>query len=80
MPLEEKYDGVQRLVQIGKEKGYVLYDEVNEVLPGDLAAGPELDDLLANLDSAGIEILEDAKDLEKKLEEGDDLRLGVDRL
>jgi RNA polymerase primary sigma factor len=73
LPLEEKYDGVQRLVQIGKEKGYVLYDEVNEVLPGDLAAGPELDDLLANLDSAGIEILEDAKDFEKKLEEGDDL-------
>ena len=71
--MEEKYDGVQRLVQIGKEKGYVLYDEVNEALPGDLAAGPELDDLLANLDGAGIEILEDAKDFEKKLEESDDL-------
>ena len=37
MALDDKYDGLQRLVQMGKEKGYVLYDEVSEVLPGDLA-------------------------------------------
>ena len=39
--LDEKYDGLQRLVQMGKEKGYVLYDEVSEVLPGDLAGGTD---------------------------------------
>jgi len=70
--LEDKYDGLQRLVQMGKEKGYVLYDEVNEVLPGDLPGGAELEDVLANLDGAGIEILEEAKDFEKKLEEGEE--------
>ncbi len=45
----------------GKEKGYVLYDEVNDILPDDIAAGPELDDLLAGLDTAGVEILEEPK-------------------
>jgi RNA polymerase primary sigma factor len=54
---------------MGKEKGYVLYDEVSEVLPGDLEGGAELDDVLAGLDVAGIEILEEAKDFEKKLED-----------
>src|ERR1051325_4319815 len=67
--IEDKYDGLQRLVQLGKEKGYVLYDEVNEVLPGDLPGGADLEDVLAGLDGAGIEILEEPKDFEKKLEE-----------
>ena len=66
MAIDDKYDGIQRLVQMGKEKGYVLYDEVSEVLPGDLPGGAELEDVLAGLDVAGIEILEEPKDFEKK--------------
>jgi RNA polymerase primary sigma factor len=71
--IDDKYDGIQRLVQMGKEKGYVLYDEVSEVLPGDLPGGSELEDVLAGLDVAGIEILEEPKDFEKKLEETEEL-------
>jgi RNA polymerase primary sigma factor len=71
--LEDKYEGLQRLVQMGKEKGYVLYDEVSEVLPGDAPGGAELEDVLAGLDTAGIEILEEPKDFEKKLEEGEEI-------
>jgi len=71
--IDDKYDGIQRLVQMGKEKGYVLYDEVNEVLPTELPGGSELEDVLAGLDVAGIEILEEPKDFEKKLEETEDL-------
>jgi len=71
--IDDKYDGLQRLVQLGKEKGYVLYDEVSEVLPGELPGGAELEDVLAGLDGAGIEILEEPKDFEKKLEEGEEL-------
>ena len=73
MALEDKFEGLQRLVQMGKEKGYVLYDEVSELLPDDLNGGAELGDVLAGLDGAGIEILEDAKDFEKKLEESEEL-------
>jgi len=58
----------------GKEKGYVLYDEVSELLPADLNNGPDLDDLLAGLDGAGIEILEEPKiEFDKKLEEAEEL-------
>jgi len=71
--VDDKFDGLQRLVQMGKEKGYVLYDEVSEVLPGDLGPGADLEDVLAGLDGAGIEILEEAKDFEKKLEDTEEL-------
>jgi RNA polymerase primary sigma factor len=58
----------------GKEKGYVLYDEVSEVLPTELNNGSELDELLAGLDGAGIEILEEPKlEFDKKLEETEEL-------
>jgi RNA polymerase primary sigma factor len=73
LAIDDKYEGLQRLVQLGKEKGYVLYDEVNEVLPGESPGGADLEDVLAGLDGAGIEILEEPKDFEKKLEEGEEL-------
>jgi RNA polymerase primary sigma factor len=71
--LDDKFEGLQRLVQMGKEKGYVLYDEVSEVLPGDIGAGADLDEVLAGLDVAGIEILEEPKDFDKKIEDGEEL-------
>ncbi len=73
MQADDKYGRLKHLMDIGKEKGFVLYDDVNEILPDDLAAGPELDELLADLDHAGVEILEEPKlDFEKKGEEGDE--------
>jgi len=72
--IEEKYDRVKRLMDVGKERGYVLYDEVSDVLPADLNGGGDLDDVLAGFDGAGIEILEDPKpEFDKKLEEGEDV-------
>ncbi len=58
----------------GKEKGYVLYDEVNDLLTEDYPGGRELDDLLSELDSAGVEILEEPKiEFDKKLEDGEEV-------
>ena len=57
----------------GKEKGYVLYDEVNELLTEEFPGGRELDDLLSELDTAGVEILEEPKiEFDKKVEEGEE--------
>src|SRR5436305_13071757 len=58
----------------GKEKGYVLYDEVNELLTDEFATGGrEIDDLMSDLDTAGVEILEEPKvEFDKKLEEGEE--------
>ncbi len=71
MAIEDKYGRLKQLVDEGKEKGYVLYDDVSELLPDYIAPGPELDELLVSLDGAGVEILEEPK-LEK-IEETDDL-------
>jgi RNA polymerase primary sigma factor len=72
--LEEKYGRLKRLVDAGKEKGFLLYDEINEILPDDVVGGPVLDELLADLDSAGVEILEEPKlAFDRKPEETEEL-------
>ncbi|HVC19542.1 MAG TPA: RNA polymerase sigma factor RpoD [Vicinamibacterales bacterium] len=58
MSIEEKYDEVRQLISIGKEKGYLLYDEVNELLPSEITSSDELDDLFNTFGSAGIEVLD----------------------
>ncbi len=59
MGLEEKYDEVQKLIDMGKEKGYLLYDEVSDLLPPEISASAEdLDDLFVAFGTAGIEVIE----------------------
>ncbi len=58
----------------GKEKGYVLYDDVNDLLAEDYPGGRELDELLTELDTAGVEILEEPKaEFDKKSDEAEEL-------
>ncbi len=61
MSIEEKYDEIRQLITIGKEKGYLLYDEVNELLPADITSSEELDDLFSTFGSAGIEVVDSEK-------------------
>src|SRR5579871_3444752 len=68
-------------METGKEKGFVLYDEVNDLITEEFPSGREFEDLLTDLDSAGVEILEEPKlDFEKKDEAEDfaDLELAQD--
>jgi RNA polymerase primary sigma factor len=58
LSIEEKYDEVRQLITIGKEKGYLLYDEVNEMLPSEITSSDELDDLFNTFGSAGIEVID----------------------
>ncbi len=61
MPLviEEKYDQVRQLINMGKERGYLLYDEVNDILPVEVHSSEEIDDLLSTFERYGINIYED---------------------
>jgi RNA polymerase primary sigma factor len=58
---EDRYSRFQQLIELGKEKGYVLYDDVTDFLPDELGAGPQLEDLLAGLDAAGVDLLEEPR-------------------
>ena len=57
--LEEKYEAVRELIAVGKERGYLLYDEVNDSLPAEVHSSEEIDDLLTTFERNGIEIYED---------------------
>ena len=82
LSLEEKYDEVRQLIQIGKEKGYLLYDEVNEILPPDITTSDELDELFTTFGNAGIEVVDsEQKYREEKLldrrSEGSEIELDL---
>ena len=57
-PIEDD-DNFQQLLVIGKERGYLLYEEINDSLPPDVLSSQEIDDVLAFLERQGIEIHED---------------------
>ena len=64
--IDEKYDEVRQLLALGKEKGFLLYEEVNDMLPVELTSSEELDDLFSVLGNAGIEVV----DSERKYRDG----------
>jgi len=71
---EEKSSRIRNLVDVGKEKGYLLYDDVSEILPDDLSGGSNLEDILADLEGAGVELLVEPKEIGfgTKFEEGEE--------
>ena len=58
LSIQDKYDGVKELINLGKEKGYLLYDEVNDVLPEDITASEDLDQIFYLFGDAGIEVID----------------------
>src|SRR6478609_1613299 len=85
LSIEVKYDEVRQLINIGKEKGYLLYDEVNELLPADITSPDELDELLSIFGSAGIEVIDsdqkylrdDVKPIDRTSEGAEELELDL---
>ncbi len=59
MTVEEKHPELRGLIALGKERGYLLYDEIFQALPEDVANAPEeLDDVYIRLGDFGIEIVD----------------------
>jgi RNA polymerase primary sigma factor len=62
LSLEDRFDEVRQLIIIGKEKGFLLYDEVNDLLPAELTSSPEdLDELMSIFAAAGIDLVDSDK-------------------
>ena len=49
---------VKSLIEKGKERGFVTYDELNKVLPDDMVSPDKLDAVLQKMDDLGIELVE----------------------
>ncbi len=75
MAMEDKYeDDIQKLIDTGKEKGYLTYGEVNDLIPNDLNSPDDLDDLITTIGTQGIDLLDEGgpKFGGDKYEEGED--------
>jgi RNA polymerase primary sigma factor len=84
LALDDKFDDIKKLIDAGKEKGYLTYDQVNELIPPDLNSPEELDDLLTTIGTQGIDVLDGPKlpaaGLDKKFDEdemGEDVELDL---
>src|SRR5512132_3452197 len=77
LSIEEKYDEVRQLITMGKEKGYLLYEEVNDMLPSEISSSDDLDDIFSMFGSMGIEVVDSEQRIRepKEGEEGQELDL-----
>jgi RNA polymerase primary sigma factor len=77
----EKFeDDIQNLIETGKEKGYLTYGDVNDMLPEEMGSAEDMDDLLTTIGSQGIDLLDAPKfgaDKDFELEEGEDVELDL---
>ena len=55
---EKKVDDVKNLIDLGKEKGFLTYEEVNDVLPPDVTSPEVIDDIMVLFSDMDIEILD----------------------
>ncbi len=82
MALDDKFEDIKKLIDAGKEKGYLTYDQVNDLIPGDVHSPDDLDDLLTTIGTQGIDVLDVGKGLPseqkyEELEESEDVELDL---
>jgi RNA polymerase primary sigma factor len=58
---EPKLEELDRLISVGKQKGYLTYDEVNDALPSDIVSLDQLDDIMMMFGAMDIEVVDSAK-------------------
>jgi RNA polymerase primary sigma factor len=74
MAKKSSMEEVQQLIDLGKEKGYLTYDEVNDILPADMVSSDQLDDVMSMFGEMDIEVV----DSEQKISLGKDQVLDED--
>ncbi len=82
LAIDDKFeDDIHSLIDVGKEKGYLTYGDVNEMMPDEMATSPDdIDDLITTIGTQGIDLLDGPKfgtDKDFELEEGEDVELDL---
>ncbi|MFN3459764.1 MAG: RNA polymerase sigma factor region1.1 domain-containing protein, partial [Oceanibaculum sp.] len=60
---------VKRLIQKGKERGYITYDELNAALPSDQMSSEQIEDIMTQLSEMGVNVIDD-EDKEEREDRG----------
>ena len=50
---------VKKMIAEAREKGYITYDQLNQVLPPDQVSSEQIEDVMSMLSEMGINIIED---------------------
>ena len=61
MSKEERNKRIRELIQLSNDKGYVTYDDINEMLPEDVVSAEEIDSILMLLRGMEVEVLDTAE-------------------
>ncbi|MCA1300642.1 RNA polymerase sigma factor RpoD [Stappia indica] len=61
---------VKRMIKLAKKRGYVTYEELNEVLPSEEVTSEQIEDTMAMLSDMGINVIEEEEAEEAAAEEG----------
>src|SRR3954469_6300196 len=78
---------VKKLIDLGKEKGYLTYDEVNDMLPADVVSPDQIDDVMSLFGEMDIEVIDSnqrvslagqAEELAEEEEEEKEIEVDVD--
>jgi RNA polymerase primary sigma factor len=82
LAINDKFeDDITNLIDTGKEKGYLTYGDVNDMLPEDIStSADDIDDLMTTIGSQGIDLLDAPKfgaEKDFELEEGEDVELDL---
>jgi RNA polymerase primary sigma factor len=64
-PDVHKSAAVRELIRTGKDKGFVSYDEVNDILPDEMVSSDDMDDVITVLQNEDIKVVESADEFEK---------------
>ena len=56
---------VRKLIKAGKDKGYLSYDDVNDVLSDTVVSPEEIDEVITVLDAENIKVVDSEEELEK---------------
>src|SRR5208337_2569491 len=60
--LQEQQEQVQNLTKLGKEQGYLLYEQVNDFLASEEQSAEQIDNVFSVFEAEGINIYEDVLD------------------
>ena len=56
---EERYEEVRQLLALGKERGYLAYEEISEMLPDEASSAPEeIEEIFSLFETHGIELVD----------------------
>ncbi len=74
--LDMSQAAVKKMIAEAREKGYITYDQLNQVLPPEQVSSEQIEDVMSMLSEMGINIIEDEEAEEEEQKQGDLVTMG----